>query len=131
MTAGYFAGLGVIAIVAISPLLRRFYMDRFWIHGRGTVIRLDGAINFNPGPGGGTWVWTPVIQYKAAGQTYSSKISYWQRLNARSKYAVGDEIDILYDPRNPSRVMLDSWTSHIFLTIFLSGLIAAILQHQH
>jgi uncharacterized protein DUF3592 len=125
----HFIGVGLIVIVALSPLLRRFYMDRFWVHARGTVIRLDGGINFNPGPGGGSWVWTPVIEYQAGGQRFSSRISYWQRFNAKSKYSVGDEVNILYDPQNPSRVMLDSWVSHIFLTIFISGLIGAELSH--
>ena len=31
-----------IVMVALSPLLRRFYIDRFWIHARGTVKRLEG-----------------------------------------------------------------------------------------
>jgi len=38
-----FTGLCAIGIVATSPLLRRLYMERFWIHGRGTVIRLEGV----------------------------------------------------------------------------------------
>ena len=38
---GDFIGLCAIVIVALSPLLRRFYIDRFWVHGRGTVIRLE------------------------------------------------------------------------------------------
>ena len=63
-----FVGYGVVALVALAPLLHRFYMDRFWIHGSGKVVRLDGGINFNPGPGGGMWVWTPVIEYPAGGQ---------------------------------------------------------------
>jgi hypothetical protein len=56
-----FIALSAIAIVALSPLLRRLYFERFWTHGNGTVIRLDGGINTNPGAGG-AWVWTPVIR---------------------------------------------------------------------
>jgi hypothetical protein len=103
--------------------LRRLYIERFWAHGRGTVIRLEGGINTNPGPGGGTSVWTPVIEYHAAGERLSSRFSYWQSFNARSKYAVGDEVDILYSPRNPSRFILDSWDSwisYIIITIFIA-----------
>ena len=126
---GNVIGYCAVVLVALSPLLHRFYMDRFWIHGHGTVVRLDGGINFSAGEGGGTWVWTPVIEYQAGGQRLSSEISYWQRINAKSKYAVGDEVDILYDPRNPSRVMLDSWTTHIFLTIFIGAVLVAMLDH--
>lgn len=129
MSAGYLVAFCAIVLVAVSPLLRRFYMDRFWIHARGTVIRLAGAIPTNPGAAG-SWVWTPVIEYQAAGQRLSTTINYWQRINAKSKYAVGDEVDILYDPRDPSRVMLDSWTTDLFLTILLSSVIAIMLSHQ-
>lgn len=117
-----------LVIIALSPLLQRIYMERFWVHAPGTVIRLEGGINTNPEAGGG-WVWEPVIEYEVAGQRLNSRVSYWQRIGARSKYAVGDEVKILYDPRRPSRVMLDSWTPAIVITIFISGLIA-VLIHQ-
>jgi hypothetical protein len=41
--------------VALSPLLRRIYIEGFWIRGRGTVVRLEGGMNTNPGAGG-AWV---------------------------------------------------------------------------
>jgi len=121
-----FITLCAIGIVALSPVLRRLYIERFWIHGRGTVIRLEGGINTNPGPGGGTWVWSPVIAYDAAGQQFSSRFSYWQSFNAKSKYTVGDQVKILYSPRNPSRFVLDSWSSwltYLVLTITLGSVI--------
>ena len=111
-----------IAIVALSPLLRRLYIERFWIHGRGTVIRLEGGINTNP-DAAGAWVWTPVIEYYAAGQRFSSQFSYTQRFNAKSKYAVGDQVNILYSPRDPSRFILNSWIEHIILAIFITGVL--------
>jgi len=37
-----FITLTALAIVAVSPLLRRIYIQRFWVAGRGTVIRLEG-----------------------------------------------------------------------------------------
>jgi uncharacterized protein DUF3592 len=117
-----FITLCAIAIVALSPLLRRLYIGRFWIHGRGTVIRLEGGINTNPGAAG-AWVWTPVIEYDAAGQRFSSQFSYWQRFNAKSKYAVGDQVNILYSPRDPSRFILNSWIEHIILAIFITGVL--------
>jgi Protein of unknown function (DUF3592) len=119
----YYLGLCAIVIVALSPLLRRLYIARFWIHGRGTVIRLDGGLSQSEG----VWVWTPIIEYHVAGQRFSSRVSYWQRFNAKSKYAVGDEVEILYNPRKPSRFILDSWINSIFFTIFISVLIATRL----
>jgi len=114
--------LCLIVIVVLSPLLRRLYIEALWERGRGTVIRLEGGINTTVGPGGGTWVWSPLIEYYAHGQRFSSRFSYWQSFNARSKYAVGDKVDILYSPRNPSRFILDSsdsWFTYIVVTILL------------
>jgi hypothetical protein len=128
-----FITLTALVIVALSPLLRRFYIERLWTHGRGTVIRLEGGINTNPGPGGGTWVWSPVIAYDAAGQQFSSRFSYWQSFNAKSKYAVGDEVDILYSPRDPSRFALDSWNSwitYLVLTIIISSVMVSAVTSR-
>ena len=125
--------LTALVIVALSPLLRRFYIERFWTRGRGTVIRLEGGISTNPGPGGGTWVWSPVIAYDAAGQQFSSRFSYWQSFNAKSKYAVGDEVDILYSPRDPSRFVLDSWNSwitYLVLTIIISSVMVSAVTSR-
>ncbi len=125
--------LCAVVIVVLSPLWRRLYIERFWVAGRGTVIRLAGAINTNPGRGGGTWVWTPVIEYHAAGQRFSSQFSYWQSFNARSKYAVGDQVEILYNPRNPSRFLLhtwDSWITYIVLTILFGSAILSMIASR-
>jgi hypothetical protein len=128
-----FIGFCAIALVVLSPLLRRLYIERFWMRGRGTVIRLEGGINTNPGAAG-AWLWTPVIEYHTGGQKFSSRFSYWQLLNAKPKYAVGDEVEILYSPRDPSRFVLDSWDSwitHLIITIlFGSAIISAIASRN-
>ena len=111
----------VIVILALSPLLRRLYIERFWIAERGkgsTLIQARGRVGVDA-----------VVEYHAAGQRLSSRFSYWQRFNAKSKYAVGDQVEILYNPRNPSRFVLDSWDSwigYIVITIsFTSALFSA------
>lgn len=122
-----FIALCAIVIVALSLVLQRVYIQRFWIHGRGTVIRLEGGISTQP-DAGGAWVWSPVIEYQAAGQRFSSRFSYWQPLNSKPKYSVGDEVEILYSPRNPSRFVRnswDSWITYIVITIVISSLILA------
>jgi hypothetical protein len=128
-----FISVATIVIVVLSPLLRRVYIERFWIHGRGTVMRLEGGINTNPGAGG-AWVWTAVIEYHAAGQQFSSRFLYWQLLNAKPKYAVGDQVEILYSPRTPSHFVLDSWDSwitHIIITFFLGfAIISAVVPRN-
>ena len=44
-----------IVFVALSPLLRRCYIERFWVHGRGTVIRLEVGIDYNS-EAAGAWL---------------------------------------------------------------------------
>jgi Protein of unknown function (DUF3592) len=129
-----FITLCAIVIVALLPLLQRLYIERFWTHGRGTVIRIEGGINTNPGPGGGTWVWSPVIEYDAAGQRFSSRFSYWQTFNAKPKYKVGDQVEILYSPRNPLRFELDSWHSwmtRIVITILFGSAITSAITSRN
>src|SRR5262249_31368932 len=126
---GDFIALCAVVIAGLSPLLRRFYIDRFWIHGRGTVIRLDGVINENSEAV--AWVWMPIVEYQAAGQRFSSRVFLrWPGVSAKSEYSVGDRVDILYDPRNPSRVMLDNWAGHIFSTILISGWLGIIIADR-
>src|SRR5262249_23690142 len=75
--------------------------DPFWIAERGkgsTLIQARGRVGVDA-----------VVEYHTAGQRLSSRFSYWERFNAKSKYAVGDQVEILYNPRNPSRFVLDSW----------------------
>jgi hypothetical protein len=70
----------------------------------------------------------------AGGQRFSSRFSYWQLLNAKPKYAVGDQVEILYSSRTPSRFVLDSWDSwitHIIITFFLgSAIMSAVVARN-
>jgi len=66
------------------------------------------------------------------GRPGCSRFSYWQRIstNAKSKYAVGDQVEILYSSRNPSRFILDSWDSwipFIIITILVGYAITFIV----
>jgi hypothetical protein len=76
---GDFIGLCAIVIVALSPLLRCFYIDRFCVHARGTALRLKGGFHDNP-DAAGAWVWTPIIEYHTTGQRFTSAVSCWQRV---------------------------------------------------
>ena len=129
ITIGDFIVLCAIVIAALSPLLRRLYIARFWTRGLGTVIRLEGGFHDNP-EAAGAWVWTPVIEYHAAGQRFSSPVSYWQRLNAKPKFSVRDKMEILYNPRNPSRFILDSWREYIVVTIIISTFIIIKIRER-
>ena len=124
-----FIALCAIVFVALSPLLRRCYIERFWVHGRGTVIRLEVGIDYNSETAG-AWAWTPIIEYDAAGQRFTSAVSYWQRFNPKPEYLVGDRVEILYNPRNPSRFIINSWMEHIVLTGVISIFIFAKVRER-
>ena len=44
------------------------------------------------------------------------------------KYALGDSVDILYNPRNPSRAIINSWMPYVVLTIFTLFFAVVILH---
>lgn len=123
----FYIVLCATVVVILSPLLRRLYIERFWVHTHGTVKHLDGSISTNQGAAG-SWVWVPIIEYQAAGKQFSGRVSYWQGFNAKSKYSVGDEIRILYDSRDPSRFIVDSWTEHFFYSVFLGLVITSLMR---
>jgi len=125
---GNLVGYGILALVVLAPLLRRLYIEAFWTHAEGRVIRLGGGMSTNPGPGGGTWVWAPVVEYRVDGKSFSAQLSYWQSFNARSKYKGGDKFTILYNPHRPSRAIADSWLTYIVFSIIIGGVIATRLQ---
>ena len=127
----YFTVWSAIVLVALSPILQRIYIEHFWARGRGTVIRIDRA----PGVESG-WIWVPTIEYNVAGRRWVSRMAYWQRAGSffggpSSKYSVGDEVEILYDPRKPWRFTLPGLRTAIFATVFISVIIMILLGTAH
>src|SRR5215470_6921675 len=105
-----------IVLAALSPILRRVYIEYFWAHGRGTVIQIDRTFVSNDDAPG--WVWVPTIEYHVAGRRWASSKSYWQRPGGffggpDSKYSIGDEVEIFYNPRKPWRFTLKGWSHWI------------------
>jgi hypothetical protein len=119
-----------LALVGLSPILRRVYIEYFWVHGRGTVIDVDRTYASSEDASG--WVWVPTIEYHAAGQRWTSPLSYRQRPGSffrgpDSTYSVGDEVEILYNPRKPSQCTLTGWYQWIVMAIVISAVIIAVL----
>src|SRR5215470_9181659 len=107
-----------IIIAALSPIWRRLYIKHFWVGGRATVIQVNREL-VQGGEASG-WVRVPTIEYYADGQRWAFPMSYWQRAagffgGPDSKYRVGDQVDILYNPSKPWRCALDRWL-HWILT---------------
>src|ERR1700733_3615175 len=110
-----------LIVFAISPLLRRLWIDRFWIPARSTVIRMEVRYSSSETPG---WMWAPIIEYEAAGQRFTFERNYWQAPGAKPKYKTGDEFEILYNPRKPWRFVYKESLVHVFWT-FATCFIAA------
>ena len=111
-----------IVVGVLSPLLRRFYIKRFWTHGRATIKRLDEYFISPNTEGWEGYTWT--IEYDAAGQRFSSKMS-----SATRQYSVGDEVEILYNPRRPSSFIRirESWAEYVVYTIVIGVVVAGRL----
>jgi hypothetical protein len=127
---GYLIAICTLVIVAVSPLLVRIYVERFWIHGRGTVISLN--VGNTPKPWEGEIsVRKLIIEYQVAGRRFSSRVSYW-RFFGKAKSLLGDEVKIIYSMQDPSRCILDSWIEPIVYTIVTGGvLLTAVLLNAH
>jgi len=111
-----------IVIAALSPIWRRLYIEHFWVRARATVIRVDRE----PVRGGEVsgWGWVPTIEYYADGKRWIfPKSRFWPLL----EYRVGDQFDILYNPRKPWRCIYDGWFHWILVAMFTGGLGIVVL----
>jgi hypothetical protein len=111
----------VIVILALSPLLRRLYIERFWIAERGkgsTLIQARGRVGVDA-----------VVEYHAAGQRLSSRFSYWQRFNENRnmRWETRLKFSITHETRRVlSSIVGDGWIGYIVITIlFASALFSA------
>ena len=111
----------VVAIAAFSPIWRRLYIERFWFRGHGTVIQVN--VERVSGDGDG-WIFVPTIEYYADGKRWIfPKSRFWPLL----EYRVGDQFDILYNPRKPWRCIYDGWFHWILVAMFTGGLGIVVL----
>ena len=103
-----------IVIAALSPIWRRLYIGHFWVRGRATVIQVNHE--FASSDGGIGWVPVPTIEFYADGQRWEFPKSHFPPPGEGpdSKYRVGDQFDILYNPRKPGRWTLDAWSYWIW-----------------
>jgi hypothetical protein len=65
---------------------------------------------------GGCCVYSPVIEFSAAGQTYTLE---GDTASSPPQYEVGEEVSILYDPANPDTAQINKWTERWLMPILL------------
>lgn len=87
----------------------------------GNVVRLQESNSSE----GGCCVYSPVIEFRANGQTYS-----FESGNASDPptYDVGEEVSVLYDPANPGTAQINSFFERwVFPIIIVPAMILAAL----
>lgn len=87
----------------------------------GRVVRLEESSDND----GGCCVYSPVIEFKANGQTYS-----FESHNASypPAYDVGEEVNVIYDPAKPETAQINKWTERwLFPIIIIPAMIITAL----
>ena len=90
----------------------------------GTVIRLEESNSSE----GGCCVYSPVIEFNANGRAHSFE---GDNASYPPAYEVGDVVNVIYDPSDPSRAQIDKWSERwLFPIIIIPAMIftAAILN---
>jgi Protein of unknown function (DUF3592) len=120
-----------IVLAALSPIWRRIYIEHFWARGRGTVVGCD--YDYHSSEAWSGWARAPIIEYHAAGQRW-----VLGKGAGKSRYSVGDEVEIFYNPKKPWRFTLKGkggwwdWVDRLMLSIlvFICIIVLAHVVHR-
>ena len=69
----------------------------------GRVVRLEESDSSE----GGCCVYSPVVEFKANGQTYSFE---GDNASYPPAYEVGEEVNVIYHPNDPDTAQINKWT---------------------
>lgn len=78
----------------------------------GTVVRLEESSSSE----GGCCVYSPVIEFEVNGQTVSFE---GDTASDPPAYEVGEEVSVLYDPKDPTTAQINKWTERWLMPIIL------------
>ena len=78
----------------------------------GIVVRLEESSDGD----GGCCVYSPVIEFKANGQTYSFE---GDNASYPPAYDVGEEVKVIYHPNDPNTAQINKWTERWLLPLIL------------
>lgn len=78
----------------------------------GRVVRLEESSDSD----GGCCVYSPVIEFKANGQTYSFESS---NASYPPAYDVGEEVKVIYHPNDPNTAQINKWTERWLLPLII------------
>ena len=78
----------------------------------GRVVRLEESSDSD----GGCCVYSPVIEFKVNGQTYSFESG---NASYPPAYDVGEEVKVIYHPNDPNTAQINKWTERWLLPIII------------
>ena len=87
----------------------------------GRVVRLEESSDSD----GGCCVYSPVVEFKANGQTYSFE---GDNASYPPAYDVGEEVSVIYHPNDPDTAQINKWTERwLFPLIIIPAMIFTAL----
>ena len=87
----------------------------------GRVVRLEESDSSE----GGCCVYSPVVEFKANGQTYSFE---GDNASYPPAYDVGEEVNVIYHPNDPDTAQINKWTERwLFPLIIIPAMILTAL----
>jgi hypothetical protein len=118
---GHWVGLGFMSI-GIIMLASVTYMvvsnnkfEKIAVHVKGKVIDFTSHESSDD-DGGSTTMYAPVFEYQFNGQTYQYTSS---TSSSSPEYDVGEEVEVLVDPKNPNEVLINTFWEKWFLSLVL------------
>lgn len=83
----------------------------------GTVVKIEESESYDSESGEYTYTYYPVIQYETKEKTVIKKYNFG---TSRSKYSIGDKVNILYNPNNVEEYTIEGDSSlKLFGIIFI------------
>lgn len=98
--------MAVIAIVA--GVYVTFFHSQGFLKTTATIVDVER----NTGVGDEADTYTPIVEYTVDGKTYTSMLD-----EAGSKYKIGQTINVLYDPNDPSVVHGASGMGYVLMIV--------------
>ena len=114
-----FMSIGVIMLVVTIWIYNRqqqFYNRAIPV--QGTVISYT-QYESDGDDGGSTTMYTPMFEYSYNGQTYTQP---GEVSSSSRSYDIGEPVEIMVDPDNPSDMMVDSFMERWFVVLLLGFL---------
>ena len=100
-------------LLAIFSLWKELTMRRGGVHTIGVVVDVERKVQQDEF--GNSTLYRPLVQFV----THDGQQILWKSVSAASSWrnARGKSMRIIYDPRNPQRVISNHWTGYAFVVL--------------